>query len=68
MEVCGGYIYFIFKYGIEEVLFNKIELIYGFGCLVCIMLRGRLDDVIVLVEKFDVIFIIFGDGMWVLGF
>ena len=67
MEVCGGHTHSIFKYGIEEVLPNKIELIHGPGCPVCIMPRGRLDDAIALAEKPDVIFTTFGDGMRVPG-
>ncbi|NET45384.1 MAG: hydrogenase formation protein HypD, partial [Okeania sp. SIO2B3] len=62
MEVCGGHTHSIFKYGIEEVLPNNIELIHGPGCPVCVMPRGRLDDAIALAEKPSVIFTTFGDA------
>lgn len=67
MEVCGGYIYLIFCYGLEELLLDKIEMVYGLGCLVCVLFMGCVDDCVVIVEQFDVIFIMFGDVMWVLG-
>ena len=67
MEVCGGHTHSIFKYGIEEVLPNNIELIHGPGCPVCVMPRGRLDDAIALAEKPNVIFATFGDAMRVPG-
>ncbi|MFN6181080.1 MAG: hydrogenase formation protein HypD, partial [Dolichospermum sp.] len=37
MEVCGGHTHAIFKYGIEEILPDNIELIHGPGCPVCVM-------------------------------
>ncbi|NEN88223.1 MAG: hydrogenase formation protein HypD [Okeania sp. SIO3H1] len=67
MEVCGGHTHSIFKYGIEEVLPDNIELIHGPGCPVCVMPRGRLDDAIALAEKPNVIFTTFGDAMRVPG-
>ncbi|MGB3512142.1 MAG: hydrogenase formation protein HypD [Microcoleaceae cyanobacterium] len=67
MEVCGGHTHSIFKYGIEEILPDNIELIHGPGCPVCVMPRGRLDDAIALAEKPNVIFATFGDAMRVPG-
>lgn len=67
MEVCGGHTHSIFKYGIEEVLPDAIELIHGPGCPVCVMPKGRLDDAISLALHPNVIFTTFGDAMRVPG-
>ncbi|HAA31326.1 MAG TPA: hydrogenase formation protein HypD [Cyanobacteria bacterium UBA8553] len=67
MEVCGGHTHSIFKYGIEEILPDTIELIHGPGCPVCVMPRGRLDDAIAIAENPHVIFATFGDTMRVPG-
>ncbi|MEA5539310.1 hydrogenase formation protein HypD [Limnoraphis robusta Tam1] len=67
MEVCGGHTHSIFKYGIEELLPDSIELIHGPGCPVCVMPRGRLDAAIKLADIPNVIFTTFGDAMRVPG-
>lgn len=67
MEVCGGHTHSIFKYGIEEILPDEIELIHGPGCPVCVMPRGRLDAAIALAERPEVILATFGDAMRVPG-
>ncbi|KAB8319044.1 hydrogenase formation protein HypD [Tolypothrix campylonemoides VB511288] len=67
MEVCGGHTHSIFKYGIEDVLPQAIELIHGPGCPVCVMPKGRLDDAISLSQNPNVIFTTFGDAMRVPG-
>ncbi|NMG06900.1 hydrogenase formation protein HypD [Brasilonema sp. UFV-L1] len=67
MEVCGGHTHSIFKYGIEEILPEAIELIHGPGCPVCVMPRGRLDDAISISLNSNVIFTTFGDAMRVPG-
>jgi hydrogenase expression/formation protein HypD len=67
MEICGGHTHSIFKYGIEDILPETIELIHGPGCPVCVMPRGRLDDAIAIAENPYVIFTTFGDAMRVPG-
>ncbi len=67
MEVCGGHTHAIFKYGIEEILPNNIELIHGPGCPVCVMPKGRIDEAIALCQNPDIIFTTFGDTMRVPG-
>ncbi len=67
MEVCGGHTHSIFRYGIEAILPETIELIHGPGCPVCVMPRGRLDDAIFLAQQPNVILTIFGDTMRVPG-
>ncbi|BAY98597.1 hydrogenase expression/formation protein HypD [Tolypothrix tenuis PCC 7101] len=67
MEICGGHTHSIFKYGIEDILPDTIELIHGPGCPVCVMPRGRLDDAIAISQNSHVIFTTFGDAMRVPG-
>jgi len=67
MEVCGGHTHSIFKYGIEDVLPEPIELIHGPGCPVCVMPKGKLDDAISISQNHNVIFTTFGDAMRVPG-
>lgn len=67
MEVCGGHTHSIFRYGIETMLPDSIELIHGPGCPVCVLPMGRVDDCIALAEDSNVIFTTFGDAMRVPG-
>ncbi|MGM3308441.1 hydrogenase formation protein HypD [Anabaena sp. WFMT] len=67
MEVCGGHTHSIFKYGIEEILPDNVELIHGPGCPVCVMPKGRIDDAIALSQNPHIIFTTFGDAMRVPG-
>jgi len=67
MEVCGGHTHSIFKYGIEQMLPDEIELVHGPGCPVCVLPMGRVDDCVALAEHPNVIFTTFGDAMRVPG-
>ncbi|MDJ0686734.1 MAG: hydrogenase formation protein HypD [Alphaproteobacteria bacterium] len=67
MEVCGGHTHSIFKYGIENLLPKKIELVHGPGCPVCVLPMGRVDDCVALAEIPGVILCTFGDAMRVPG-
>ncbi len=67
MEFCGGHTHTIFRYGIEQMLPGKIELVHGPGCPVCVLPMGRVDDCVALAERPDVIFATFGDAMRVPG-
>lgn len=67
MEVCGGHTHTIFKYGIEAMLPETIELVHGPGCPVCVLPMGRVDDCVALAEQPNVIFTTFGDAMRVPG-
>jgi hydrogenase expression/formation protein HypD len=67
MEVCGGHTHAIFKFGIENMLPQGIELVHGPGCPVCVLPMGRVDDCVALAEMPDVIFTTFGDAMRVPG-
>ena len=67
MEFCGGHTHTIFRYGIEQMVPGKIELIHGPGCPVCVLPMGRVDDCVALAERPDVILTTFGDAMRVPG-
>ena len=67
MEFCGGHTHTIFRYGIEQLLPDSIELIHGPGCPVCVLPMGRIDDCVALAENPNVIFTTFGDAMRVPG-
>jgi hydrogenase expression/formation protein HypD len=67
MEVCGGHTHTIFKYGIEDLLPENIEMIHGPGCPVCVIPLGRVDDAISIAQQPGVIFTTFGDAMRVPG-
>ncbi len=67
MEVCGGHTHSIFRYGLEAMLPEKIELVHGPGCPVCVLPMGRVDDCVALAERPEVIFTTFGDAMRVPG-
>lgn len=67
MEVCGGHTHAIFKFGIEGMLPDSIELVHGPGCPVCVLPVGRVDDAVAIAEDPRVIFATFGDAMRVPG-
>jgi hydrogenase expression/formation protein HypD len=67
MEFCGGHTHTIFRYGIEQMLPDSIEMVHGPGCPVCVLPMGRVDDCVTLAERPDVIFTTFGDAMRVPG-
>jgi hydrogenase expression/formation protein HypD len=67
MEVCGGHTHSIYKYGIDDLLPENVELVHGPGCPVCVIPMGRVDDGIAIAHQDGVIFTCFGDMMRVPG-
>lgn len=67
MEVCGGHTHTIYRYGIEDLLPDNVELIHGPGCPVCVIPAGRIDDALWLAAQPGVILTTFGDLMRVPG-
>lgn len=57
----------VYRYGLENLLPENIELIHGPGCPVCVIPMGRVDDAIWLAQQDGVIFTTFGDMMRVPG-
>jgi len=67
MEVCGGHTHAIFRYGLEGMLPEQIELVHGHGCPVCVLPMGRIDDCLAIATQPGVILTTFGDAMRVPG-
>jgi hydrogenase expression/formation protein HypD len=67
MEICGGQTHAFFRYGIDELLREKITLLHGPGCPVCVTPLEQIDKAIALASKPDVIFCSFGDMVRVPG-
>jgi len=67
MEVCGGHTHSIYKYGIDDLLPENVELVHGPGCPVCVIPMGRVDDGLAIARRPEVIFTCFGDMMRVPG-
>jgi hydrogenase expression/formation protein HypD len=67
MEVCGGHTHTIYRYGIEALLPDGVELVHGPGCPVCVLPMGRVDDGIAIARQPGVILTCFGDMMRVPG-
>jgi hydrogenase expression/formation protein HypD len=67
MEVCGGHTHAIYKYGVDDLLPENVELVHGPGCPVCVIPMGRVDDGIAVAKEDGVIFACFGDMMRVPG-
>ncbi len=67
MEVCGGHTHSIYKYGIDDLLPDQVELVHGPGCPVCVIPMGRVDDGIAIARNSEVILTCFGDMMRVPG-
>lgn len=67
MEVCGGQTHTILKYSLEELLPQKITLIHGPGCPVCVTPVEMLDKAVYLSGLKDVILVSYGDMLRVPG-
>ncbi len=67
MEVCGGQTHSILKYSIDELLPEKITLIHGPGCPVCVTPLEMIDKAIEIASRPNVIFTSFGDMLRVPG-
>lgn len=67
MEVCGGQTHAIVKFGIDELLPEKIALVHGPGCPVCVTPLELIDKAIEIASRPGVIFCSFGDMLRVPG-
>lgn len=67
MEVCGTHTMAIAKSGIKSLLPRNIRLISGPGCPVCVTPAARIDDVLRLSERSDVLIATYGDMIRVPG-
>src|SRR5210317_237151 len=67
MEVCGTHTMAIYQHGIRSLLPEKIRLISGPGCPVCVTPVGYVDQAIALARLPDTIIATFGDMVRVPG-
>jgi hydrogenase expression/formation protein HypD len=67
MEVCGGQTHSIIKSGLDQMLPDKIVLVHGPGCPVCVTPLELVDKAIALASRPDVIFTSYGDMLRVPG-
>lgn len=67
MEVCGGQTHAIVRFGLDALLPDRISLIHGPGCPVCVTPVETLDQAMALAGRPEVIFCSFGDMLRVPG-
>ena len=67
MEICGGQTHTLVKYGIEELVGDRIELVHGPGCPVCVTPLEIVDKAIAIASIPEVIFVSYGDMLRVPG-
>ena len=67
MEICGGQTHSIKRFGIDQLLPEKIELVHGPGCPVCVTPLEQIDKALAIAARPDVIFTSYGDMLRVPG-
>ena len=67
MEVCGSHTEAILKSGIKSLISDKIHLVSGPGCPVCVSPSGYVDRLVELALMPDTAVVTFGDMMRVPG-
>ena len=67
MEICGGQTHNFLKSGLEGLLPDKITLVHGPGCPVCVTPVELIDKAIAIARRPEVIFCSYGDMLRVPG-
>jgi hydrogenase expression/formation protein HypD len=67
MEVCGTHTMAISKSGLRRMFPDKLKLLSGPGCPVCVTSAGDIDNIISLSSQRDTIITTFGDMLKVRG-
>jgi hydrogenase expression/formation protein HypD len=67
MEVCGGQTHSIIRNGLDQLLPDKVELIHGPGCPVCVTPLEMIDKALAIAARPEAIFCSFGDMLRVPG-
>ena len=67
MEICGTHTVSIFRNGIRSILPDKIKLLTGPGCPVCVTSQGYIDVVLRLAGREDCLIATYGDMIRVPG-
>lgn len=67
MEICGTHTVSIFRSGIRSILPEKVKLLSGPGCPVCVTDQGYIDAVMQLADREDCLIATYGDMIRVPG-
>jgi hydrogenase expression/formation protein HypD len=67
MEICGGQTHSLVKNGILELLPEKLTMVHGPGCPVCVTPMEMIDKAIAIADQEDCILCSFGDMLRVPG-
>ncbi|RME91146.1 MAG: hydrogenase formation protein HypD [Verrucomicrobia bacterium] len=67
MEICGGQTHSILKFGLDQLLPEKVRLVHGPGCPVCVTPLEIIDQALAIAARPGVIFCSFGDMLRVPG-
>ena len=67
MEICGGQTHAIMRHGLDQLLPDKIELVHGPGCPVCVTALELVDKALAIASRPEVIFTSYGDMLRVPG-
>ncbi|MGG9961354.1 hydrogenase formation protein HypD [Ferruginibacter sp. SUN106] len=67
MEICGGQTHSLVKNGILDMLPDKITMVHGPGCPVCVTSVSVIDEAVYLAQQPNVIVCSFGDMLRVPG-
>lgn len=67
MEICGGQTHGLVKNGILDMLPDKVMMVHGPGCPVCVTPVSIIDEAIYLAQQPDIIICSFGDMLRVPG-
>lgn len=67
MEICGGQTHSLVKNGLLSLMPDKINMVHGPGCPVCVTPLNLIDKAIYLAEEKNVILCSFGDMLRVPG-
>jgi len=67
MELCGGQTHTLIKFGIDRMLPEKVTLVHGPGCPVCVTPVEMIDRAVAIARKPGVILTSFGDMLRVRG-
>ena len=67
METCGGQTHTLVKSGIDRLLPEKVTMIHGPGCPVCVTPVELIDKAVAIASRPEVIFTSFGDMLRVPG-
>jgi hydrogenase expression/formation protein HypD len=67
MEICGGQTHSILRFGLDKLLPEKVSLLHGPGCPVCVTPVEIIDAAIEIAKRHEVILCSFGDMLRVPG-